>query len=263
LTTKQAPAAFYMKKLIELRNISAGYNGEMIIDKVNLDINEKDFIGIIGPNGGGKTTLLKVILGLLKPRSGKISYFFGNSNIEFRKHMGYLPQHISFDSDFPISVKEVVLSGLISGKNMFKRMSRKDHQKAEAIIEKNGLKKFAGTPVGELSGGQMQRVFLSRAMISSPQLLILDEPDTFVDNRFEHELYSTLKELNEELAILLVSHDVGTISTYVKTIACVNKTLHYHPSNEITAEQLKVYNCPIDIITHGTVPHRVLPKHKN
>jgi zinc transport system ATP-binding protein len=159
-------------------------------------------------------------------------------------------------------VKEVVLSGLISGKNMFRRISPDDHRKAEAIIEKNGLREFAGTAIGELSGGQMQRVFLSRAMVSSPQLLILDEPDTFVDNRFEHELYTTLKELNEEIAILLVSHDVGTISTYVKTIACVNKTLHYHPSNEISAEQLKVYNCPIDIITHGTVPHRVLPKHK-
>lgn len=126
-----------------------------------------------------------------------------------------------------------------------------------------GIEHLFRKPVGELSGGQMQRVFLCRAIITSPKLLILDEPNTFVDNQFEADLYETLKILNERMAIMIVSHDVGTISYYVKTIACVNKYLHYHPSNIITEQQLVAYGCPIQIITHGDIPHTVLKKHNH
>jgi zinc transport system ATP-binding protein len=135
--------------------------------------------------------------------------------------------------------------------------------KVEAIIHELGIEKFAHKPIGELSGGQMQRTFLGRALISDPKLLILDEPDTYVDNQFEGELYKKLKELNTRMAILLVSHDMGTITTYVKGIACVNRELHYHPSNIISPEQLASYNCPIQIITHGSVPHTVLETHNH
>lgn len=251
-----------MQTLVKLENVYTGYGDKPILEAVNLEIMEDDFIGIIGPNGGGKTTLLKVILGLLKPWKGNIEYYFSKNKNEFKKYIGYLPQRSSIDNQFPISVIEVVLSGLISEKPFFKRYKKDDIRLANEMIENYGLTAYRNTPVGKLSGGQLQRVFLMRALISSPRLLILDEPDTFVDNRFEYELYESLKELNKEIAILLVSHDVGTISSYIKTIACVNTQLHYHRSNEISSEQLKVYNCPIDIITHGTVPHRVLHNHK-
>lgn len=253
-----------MKTLLKLEKVDAGYDGKAILKSVDFEVKEKDFIGIIGPNGGGKTTLLKLILGVIPAQKGKVKYYFSPDNRDdFRKYMGYLPQQTTIDKKFPISVREVILSGLISGKSFFKKYRKSDFEKAERIIEKTGLTAIINRPVGELSGGQLQRVFLSRALISSPKLLILDEPDTFVDNRFEHELYEDLKELNNEMAILLVSHDVGTISSYIKTIACVNGNLHYHASNKISSEQLKVYNCPIDIITHGRVPHRVLDEHND
>ncbi|HYW94032.1 MAG TPA: ATP-binding cassette domain-containing protein [Bacteroidales bacterium] len=249
-------------KILELAHIHAGYEGNLILEDVSFSVFDRDFIGIIGPNGGGKTTLLKVILGLIRPFSGTVNYYFNSDHKDYRRHIGYLPQQNDIDRDFPIKVREVVLSGLLSGKTLFRQFTRDDKSRAGAILEKTGLAHLADTPVGELSGGQLQRVLLGRAVIASPSLLILDEPGTFVDNRFEYELYESLRELNHDMAILLVSHDIGTISSYIKTIACVNRHLHYHPSNEITNEQLKVYNCPIDIITHGTVPHRVLQDHQ-
>lgn len=248
--------------LLTIHKLTAGYHKIPVLKNVNFSLEDKDFVGIIGPNGGGKTTFLKVILGQIKPWSGEIQYHFKNNNTDFRRSMGYLPQQSSIDRKFPIQVKEVVLSGLMKDKSVFGIFNRKDFKKADEIMEKTGVLHLKNQPVGELSGGQLQRVFLSRAIISSPELLILDEPDSFVDNRFEQELYTILKELNREIAILLVSHDIGTISSYIKTIVCINKEFHYHPSNEISNEQLKVYNCPIDIITHGTVPHRVLHKHE-
>jgi len=131
------------------------------------------------------------------------------------------------------------------------------------ILERVGLTSLSKRSIGELSGGEFQRAMLARAIISNPRLLVLDEPDSHVDNRFEMELYTLLKDLNEYMAILLVSHDIGTISPYIKTIACVNRNLHYHSSNEISVEQLKVYNCPIEIISHGTIPHRVMKEHNH
>jgi zinc transport system ATP-binding protein len=154
-----------------------------------------------------------------------------------------------------------VLSGLLGRKRIGGRYSAHDKQLALEMLERMSIAELREKAIGELSGGQMQRVFLSRALVSHPRLLILDEPNTFVDNKFEKELYQLLKELNKEMAILMVSHDLGTITTHVKTIACVNKQLHYHPSNLISSEQLASYDCPIQIITHGTIPHTVLPKH--
>lgn len=248
------------KTLLELSDISAGYDKKIILKNVNFHVKENDFVGIIGPNGGGKTTLLKLILGLIPPMSGSIRYFFDDNQKKYRNFIGYLPQQNRQDSEFPISVQEVIMSGMISPGKRHPYI-KKNQAKLDEVLEITGMKNYKNSPVGDLSGGQLQRVFLGRAIISEPSLLILDEPDTFVDNRFENELYQLLKDLNEKLAILLVSHDVGTISSYIKTIACVNSELHYHPSNEISSEQLKIYNCPIDIITHGQVPHRVLPEH--
>lgn len=243
-------------KILELKNITAGYDHQSVLTDVNFEVNDTDFIGIIGPNGGGKTTLLKVILGLIKPYSGEIIYHTPKQNL-----FGYLPQNNRFDQRFPICVTEVVLSGLLSEKGLLKSYNKADRHKAEELLEKYGMGIYKKAPIGDLSGGQMQRVFLCRAIISSPRILILDEPTTFVDSNFEKEFYSILKELNKTLSIVMVSHDLGTICSYVKTIACVNRKLHYHHSNLISPEQLKSYNCPIEILAHGPVPHRVLVNH--
>jgi zinc transport system ATP-binding protein len=250
-----------MKKILEIKNLYAGYEESLVLKNINFQVHETDFIGIIGPNGGGKTTLVKTILGVIKPKSGSILYHFQGKPKDFRKYIGYLPQLNVIDKKFPISVKEVILSGLTSQKSLIFRFSAAEKKKTDELIEKSGLSNITRNPIGELSGGQLQRVFLARAVISNPRLLILDEPSTYVDNRSEFELYETLKELNKKIAILLVSHDIGTISSYIKTIACVNMNLHYHPSNEITSEELNIYNCPVDIIAHGAVPHRVLHEH--
>ncbi|MFO7671598.1 MAG: ATP-binding cassette domain-containing protein [Bacteroidales bacterium] len=239
--------------IVQIRNLEAGYQGNRVLRNVSLSIMEHDFIGIIGPNGGGKTTLLKVIMGLMKPIKGTVEYAIDRSEI------GYLPQGSQLDERFPITVREVVASGL---KNRF-RLTHQDRVQMEKTLKSTGLEKLQSRSIGALSGGELQRTLLARAIVSSPRLLVLDEPDTHVDNRFEMELYHLLRKLNQTMTILLVSHDIGTISPYIKSIACVNRDLHYHASNEINAEQLKVYNCPIEIITHGTVPHRVMKTHNH
>lgn len=246
-----------MNPILELKHVTAGYDGIPVLEEINLQIHEQDFIGIIGPNGGGKTTLLKVILGLLRPYKGEVNYYQSKQNL-----FGYLPQNSRFDRNFPINVTEVVLSGLLSEKGLRGSYSREDRKKAQTLLEKYGMGNYLNTPIGELSGGQMQRVFLCRAIVSSPRLLILDEPATYVDSHFEEELYHILQELNQSLSIIMVSHDLGTICSYVKTIACVNRGLHYHHSNLISTEQLKSYNCPIELISHGQIPHRVLTNHE-
>lgn len=245
-----------MPDILELKDITAGYDHQPVLEHVNFTIREGDFIGIIGPNGGGKTTLLKVILGLLKPFSGEVIYHTSKQNL-----FGYLPQNNRFDQRFPINVTEVVLSGLMSGKGLYKSYTRADRKKAWELLDKYGMGNYKKSPIGDLSGGQMQRVFLCRAIISSPRILILDEPTTYVDSNFEKEFYPILEELNKSLSIVMVSHDLGTICSYVKTIACVNRELHYHNSNLISPEQLQSYHCPIELITHGTLPHRVLKTH--
>ncbi len=246
-------------KLIELHDVSVGYEGYEALHAVNLAIDSADFLGVIGPNGGGKTTLVKAILGAV-PYTGKIDYapelFDGSERL-----IGYMPQITEFDRAFPISVEEVVLSGLQGRRGFRHRYTQSDREKALELLAKTGIEALSKRPIGEVSGGQMQRALLCRAIISDPKLLILDEPTNFVDNRFEHELYHTLRELNERMAILVVSHDVGTITSLVKEIVCVNRHVHRHHSNIITAEQLENYNCPIQILTHGHVPHTVLAHH--
>jgi zinc transport system ATP-binding protein len=250
-----------MENLIEIRDLTVAYGNTIALKNANFIIKKNDFIGIIGPNGGGKTTLLKTILGLLEPSSGKIIY---SKDLKNRGgDIGYLPQINKFDHRFPISVAEVVLSGLSGQHNWIRPHSSQNKKKTIETLAELGIEHLANKSIGELSGGQMQRVFLGRALISDPKIMILDEPSTYVDNKFEGELYKMLKKLNDRMTILLVSHDVGTISTHVKSITCVNRELHYHPSNIISPEQLTSYNCPIQMITHGNVPHTVLaPHHK-
>ena len=250
-----------MKKLIELKEITTGYDDEVILKGVNFTIYDKDFIGIIGPNGGGKTTLIKTILGLLKPLSGEIKYY--DEGLDQMNRIGYLPQSFEMDRKFPISVKDVVLSGLMNKKNLVFKYSQTEKELAHQLLSEMGLGELWNKTLGELSGGQVQRALLCRALISAPDLLILDEPSTYVDNKFEGDLYENLRELNDRMAIIMVSHDIGTISYYIKTIACINRNFHYHESNIITEKQLAAYDCPIQMITHGDVPHTVLKKHQH
>ena len=246
-----------MDSLIKIQNLTVGYDRTPVLQHINLEIFEKDFLGVIGPNGGGKTTLMKAILGLLKPSEGKIEFRSDiNGN---KKPIGYLPQVKHIDRKFPITVSEVVKSGLMMHNGSISSDDVK--QKVTDLLNEMGIYNIKEKAIGELSGGQMQRVFLCRALISEPKIIILDEPDTFVDNRFEGELYEKLRVLNNELAIILVSHDMGTIVKYVKTIACVNEKLHYHSSNRITQKDLDEYNCPIQIIKYGEVPHIILKHH--
>lgn len=247
--------------LVTLHDVGVGYDGVHVLEHVNLAIGDRDFIGIIGPNGGGKTTLVKAILGSI-PHSGEIRFAPELSERTGRPLIGYLPQQPVFDRSFPISVTEVVLSGLQAVKGFSRRYTVADRDRAAELLEMTGIAATARRPVGEISGGQMQRALLCRAIIAEPRLLILDEPANFVDNRFENELYKLLQRLNERMAVVMVSHDIGTITSVVKEIVCVNRTVHRHRSNVITEEQLQNYNCPIQIISHGHIPHTVLERHE-
>ena len=251
-----------MRPLLEIRNLSAGYDSLIILHEVNLLVNDLDFVGIIGPNGGGKTTLLKAILGLLPPLSGEI--IFNDSMTYNNSHrIGYLPQINNIDRKFPITVYDVVRSGLMSRKRLIGKYTREENERAKDLLSEMGIFEIRTKAIGELSGGQIQRTLLCRALVNNPKLLVLDEPNTYVDNRFERELYEKLRRLNDHLTILLVSHDLGTISTYVKSFACVNGSLHYHAGNQVTPELLEAYECPIQIISHGEIPHTVLYTHKS
>jgi zinc transport system ATP-binding protein len=247
-----------MANLFEMNTVSASYGNSIVLQDVSFRVVENDFIGVIGPNGGGKTTLLRVILGLLKPLKGEILF---NPDLLDGKSIGYLPQISTGDVNYPVTVMDIILSGLMIRKRAIAMMSSSDRKKASAVLDELGLSAFGSATLNELSGGQMQRVFLGRAVIGDPKLLLLDEPGNFVDTSFENDFYEKLKELNKRMAILMVSHDVGTISAHIKSFACVNRTLHYHPSHEITNDDLLAYGCPIQLITHGMVPHTVLKIH--
>jgi zinc transport system ATP-binding protein len=244
--------------LLEMLSVSVAYGSNTALQDAALKVYDNDFIGVIGPNGGGKTTLLKVILGLVKPFKGELVF---NQQLLERNKIGYLPQMSTGDNNFPVTVKDVVLSGLMMQKGVISRMSLSDKKRASQVIEELGLSELSESPLSELSGGQLQRVFLGRAVIGDPRLLLLDEPGNFVDANFENDFYEKLRGLNRRMAIMMVSHDVGTISAHIKSFACVNRQLHYHPSSEITNEELMAYGCPIQLITHGEVPHTVLKKH--
>lgn len=248
-------------KLISIEHVYAGYDGKLALHDISLTVFDDDFLGIIGPNGGGKTTLLKVILGLLPPSKGSVHFFRKGVEVPSLR-IGYLPQMNGIDRKFPISVREVIASGLASGKPRFRGFTREQKARIEAVVRQMGLEEAASRPISDLSGGQLQRVLLGRSLVSQPEVLILDEPNSYVDKRFESNFYKLLAEVNRESAVILVSHDIGTVISMVKNIACVNETLHYHPGTDISAQWLEdKYACPIELVGHGNLPHRVLKTH--
>ncbi len=245
--------------IIEVKDLCFSYNGHPVLKGVNLTVREKGFVALIGPNGGGKTTLLKLMLGLLTSDKGDIRVF-GKPPREASHRIGYVPQEIGINKTFPISVTDVVLMGKLRPGRRF-RYSSEDRTAARNILEQLGMEEFRERRIGELSGGQRQRVFIARALVNDPKILFLDEPTASIDSRGQSEFYELLKKLNENAAIVMVSHDLMVISDYVKSVACVNQQLYYHNSAEITEEMTDMYCCPVELITHGHIPHRVLRKH--
>lgn len=258
MTTKEAKNS----PLVDIQHIYAGYNGEDVLKDINLAIQPDDFIGLIGPNGGGKTTLLKVILGLLEPRKGTVQVM-GQSPEQGRRFIGYVPQYTIFDSDFPIRVRDVVRMGRLGPNRLFKPYTADDDAIVAERLAWVELSDLADRSLKELSGGQRQRVYIARSLASEPRLLLLDEPTISVDTEARAHIFDLLHEINlRGVTILLISHDLNVISRYVKTIGCLNRTLYYHGEKQVTAEMLQSgYNCPVDLIAHG-LPHRVLAEHE-
>ncbi len=245
---------------LEMRDLTAGYNGDTVIEDIDLTIEKGGFFGLIGPNGGGKTTLLKVILGLIKPMEGAIRVF-GLPPKEGRKYMGYVPQHSIYDPDFPISVQEVVLMGRKRHRGNSIFYSDEDRETARSAMQSMNILELADRNISDLSGGQRQRAYIARALASEPKMLLLDEPTAGIDPQTSQGTYGLLKELNRTITIMIATHDVGAVSKYVKKIGCLNRYLFTHDDRKISQEMLdKAYSCPVDLIAHG-VPHRVFPHH--
>jgi zinc transport system ATP-binding protein len=242
--------------LIEVRHITFGYGREVVLDEVDLAVSRGDFLAVIGPNGGGKTTLLKVILGLLRPWSGEVIRHLGAR----KGQLGYVPQFSTFDRNFPMQVSDMVLMGKLGERGFFKPYRREDREAVARVIERLRLTAVARKPVSEISGGQLQRVLIARALVGSPEVLFLDEPTASIDAESRETLQELLRELHAEIPIVVVTHDVTSIAPLVTRVACINRRLFYHGA-ELSRETMEeVYGCPVELVAHG-VPHRVLESH--
>lgn len=247
--------------VIEITDLWFRRNGEEILEGINLRVMPGDVYAILGPNGGGKTTLLKVILGLIPPDRGSVRILGGLPN-EKRQLLGYVPQLATFDFHYPISVREMVLSGLLGRKTVIlKTFTAADTARADKALATMGIAHLAGRAIRELSGGEKQRAVIARALVGDPQVLLLDEPTVFVDAPTETQFYDIIGNLARTITIVLVTHDIGVIVSHVTKVACLNRRLFTHESRELTEDMIQgAYKCPVDIIAHGH-PHRVLRPH--
>lgn len=235
---------------VELINVSFAYNGKTVLRDASLTIAERDFSWIVGPNGGGKTTLLKLILGLLSPAAGTIR-LFGESPKRGRRLVGYMPQQLQHDNRFPVDVVDVVLMGRIENASPLGFFGRGDREQALAALHEVGLADRARSRFAELSGGQQRRVLIARALAGQPKLLLLDEPTANLDLRVEEEFFEMLQLLNQRLTIVMVSHDPAFVSPFVKSVVCVKEHVHVHPTADIdSAIMSELYGRPIRMIRH-------------
>ena len=232
-------------ELIKINDLFYKYNKTDVLENINLSIKNNDFLAIIGPNGGGKSTLLKLILGLLTPQNGKIQKKIKNNQI------GYVPQNTNLNIDFPITALEIVLMGHISSKKKIFGYSKEDIACAMDSLNKVSMQDFANSKIGDLSGGQRQRVFIARALCSNPKIMLLDEPTASIDVKGQREIYELLKELNKFICIVVVSHDISVLLNYAKNVAHINKTLVYH-SLENIQKNLDTQNehlCEVELLS--------------
>lgn len=259
-----------VKSDIEIENLSLSFGDVPILENVSLNVERGDFMAVLGPNGGGKSTLLKVVLGLLKPDSGTIKVL-GSAPGTAGGRIGYLPQHTHVSTSFPITVLEAVHMGTVKpGLGGIAGLARTadEIEMAKKALDRVNMLQHAKRRLAGLSGGQKQRVFIARALVSQPELLLLDEPTASVDPSSRNSLFSLLTELNKEMTVIMVSHDISSLASGVKTVACVNRDLHFHKAPEFTGEMYSMsyggdgHNCcPVELVTHGDFPHRVLGHH--
>lgn len=250
-----------MAYAVELKNVSVKYGNLDALKDISIQVAEGAFLGIIGPNGGGKTTLLKVILGLIEPGAGEVK-IFGHPLDQTVDQIGYVPQISNFDRSFPISVLDVVLMARLGGRvRFFHQYKNEDIKKAEAVLEQLNLLQLKDRQIGKLSGGQLQRVLIARGLAVEPEILLLDEPTASVDASSTSQIYELLKKLNEEKTIIVVTHDMAAVSSYFDTLACLNEKLYHHGDKHLDQETTEqVFGCPVDLIAHGH-PHHVFAPH--
>ena len=235
--------------VISLEGVDFSYNGEPILQNVNLAIHQREMIGIVGPNGGGKTTLLRLILGLLKPQRGRV-LVFGQPPAKASHRLGYVPQHMLYDNRFPVSVLDVVLMGL-TGKSGLGPFARAAVRKAEQALASVNLSDYRNSAFAELSGGQRQRVLIARALAASPDLLLFDEPTANVDTSAGEKLYEILAQLNERMTILIVSHDIGFVNRQISSVVCVNQQVAVHPTSALAGQNIiDLYGHDMSLIRH-------------
>jgi len=250
------------RTVVELRDVWVRYGDVPVLEGIDLSVAEHDFLGVIGPNGGGKSTLLKVILGLVTPERGQVEVL-GCPPTRMRGAVGYVAQRPEFSRDFPASVWDVALMGRTATRGLLRRYDADDRAAAEDALERVGMWPFRDKQIGSLSGGEMQRVFIARALVGKPEILLLDEPLASIDPAMQADFYELLQALRSSLTIVMVSHDIGAVSVHVNTIACLNRRLFCHGAQELTPEILEAtYQCPVQFIAHGPVPHRVLKEHE-
>ncbi len=236
--------------VVKTDQLSFRYNAENVLKDVSLSVEKGDFLGIVGPNGSGKTTLLKIILGLLKPDSGSIEVL-GTTPQQASSHIGYVPQQVNMDRNFPINILDVVLLGCLNERPFFGRYSKREKEKAKEALQEVDLYDLRNRRFGTLSGGERQRVLIARALVGHPQLLIMDEPTSNIDSWSQNRIYELLQELNQRCTILLVSHDLGVVSKHVNRVACLNRTLVIHPTKEITGDSIRsMYQTPVNLVDH-------------
>lgn len=241
---------------IVLDEVSFQYGDILVLDRVSLCIDKGEFIGIVGPNGSGKSTLLKIILGLLKPQLGRVSLFGSLPEIG-RIRIGYVPQFVPFSRNFPISVEQVVLLGRLGKTRKFGGFLASDRHAVRQTLEEVGIASLVDRPIASLSGGQLQKVMIARALVGQPEILLMDEPTANIDPHGEEGIFEFLKRLNSHVTVLVVSHDIAFVSRYVNRVACVNRKLVCHPSSTITPELIKeLYGGDVHLVHHHhSVPH--------
>lgn len=236
------------ESVIELQGVSYAYDGPPVLSGIDLQVPGGEFLGIVGPNAGGKSTLLKLILGLIEPTAGEVRVL-GRAPARARRRIGYVPQYPSFARDFPITVEQVVLMGRLGG--WFGRYRAADRAIARRAMAETEIGSLAGRHIQHLSGGQLQRVLVARALAAEPEILLLDEPTANIDQRMESDIFGLLKQLNQRMTILVVSHDVAFISGYVHRVACLNRTLVCHRTEEIDGHTIQeLYGEDVRMVAH-------------